>query len=317
MTVPHLRELLADAPSNWGRWGDQDELGALNLVDASCVLAAVATVSTGRVVTLQVPIGRVGGDVSWPGRQQAQHRMTLDRSDYAAGKASAAPGGLEAADDTLMLALQGTTHTDALGHVWYDEQLWNAYPAASTEGGLDRASALPLAERGVVGRGVLLDLAAARGVSSLQTGDTVHLPELLSCAQQQGVTVGRGDVLVLRTGWLADCLEREDVDVSGRLPEPGLTYSPELVQWFHETAVAHLVTDTLANEATIEPTSGVALPLHAALMRNLGVGMTEVAWLEQLAQTCAELRRWEFLYVAAALKIARSTGSPVNPVAIF
>lgn len=313
----HLRDLLAGAPSNWGRWGTHDEVGALNLIGTGEVLAAVATVTDGRVLTLQVPIGAIGGDVAWPGRSVPVHVMTVDRSSYEAGTASPAPGGLEAADDEITLSLQGTTHTDALGHVWYDETLYNGHPAASTTGGLDVCSVLPLAERGIVGRGVLLDIAAHRGVQALTTGDLIGLEELLSCAQAQRVTLRSGDILLLRTGWLASCAGLDATALAHRLPEPGLVHSPELVEWFHQQGIAHLVTDTLANEATLEPTTGVALPLHAALMRNLGIGMTEVAWLEELAGACRELRRWEFLYVAAALKVSRATGAPTNPVVIL
>jgi kynurenine formamidase len=313
----HLRELLAGAPSNWGRWGPNDEVGALNLIGAAEVLAAVATVTRGRVLTLQVPIGAAGGDVAWPGRSGPVHLMTVDRGSYEAGAAEPAPGGLEAADDELTLSLQGTTHTDALGHVWYDETLYNGYPAATTTGGLDVCSVLPLAERGIVGRGVLLDIAAHREVDSLTTGDLISLGELLACAKAQRVTFRSGDILLLRTGWLAACAGLDGMQLAQRLPEPGLVHTPELVEWFHQAGVAHLVTDTLANEATLEPRTGIALPLHAALMRNLGIGMTEVAWLDGLADTCRELGRWEFLYVAAALKVSRGTGAPTNPVAIL
>ena len=98
--------------------------------------------------------------------------------------------------------------------------------------------------------------------------------------------------------------------------EPGLTYSPELVQWFHDMEIPNLVTDTIANEVTNDPMTGVALPLHNALMRNLGVTLTEIADLEDLAADCADDGQYAFLYVAAPLKVAKATGSPVNPVVI-
>ena len=98
--------------------------------------------------------------------------------------------------------------------------------------------------------------------------------------------------------------------------EPGLTYSRELVEWFQAREVPNLVTDTIANEVTVDPNSGVALPLHCALMRNLGVALTEIAWLDDLADACAADNRWTFLYVAAPLKVVSGTGAPVNPVVI-
>ncbi|HKY92408.1 MAG TPA: hypothetical protein VJM11_15275, partial [Nevskiaceae bacterium] len=98
--------------------------------------------------------------------------------------------------------------------------------------------------------------------------------------------------------------------------EPGLTYTPELVKWFHEMEIPNLVTDTIANEVTIDPVSGVALPLHIALMRNLGVAFTEIAMLEPLADDCAADGQWSFLYVAAPLKVVGGSGAPVNPVVV-
>ena len=80
--------------------------------------------------------------------------------------------------------------------------------------------------------------------------------------------------------------------------------------------IPNLVTDTIANEVTMDPVHGVALPLHCALMRNLGVTLTEICDLEALADSCAHDGRYTFLYVAAPLKIHRATGSPVNPVVI-
>ena len=98
--------------------------------------------------------------------------------------------------------------------------------------------------------------------------------------------------------------------------EPGLTYSRALVEWFQQREIPNLVTDTIANEVTFEPETGVALPLHCALMRNLGVALTEIAWLDDLADACAADGRWSFFYVAAPLKVVSGTGAPVNPVAI-
>jgi len=95
-----------------------------------------------------------------------------------------------------------------------------------------------------------------------------------------------------------------------------LVYSPELVEWFKDKEIPNLVTDTIANEVTTDPNTGVALTLHNALMRNLGVAFTEICDLEKLAEDCAADKRYTFLYVAAPLKITQATGSPVNPVVI-
>jgi len=88
------------------------------------------------------------------------------------------------------------------------------------------------------------------------------------------------------------------------------------VQWFQDMEIPNLVTDTIANEVTYDPNNGVALVLHNALMRNLGVTLTEIADLEQLAADSAEDKQYEGLYVAAPLKVAQGSGSPVNPVVL-
>lgn len=98
--------------------------------------------------------------------------------------------------------------------------------------------------------------------------------------------------------------------------EPGLMYSPEPLAWFDQTEIPNLATDTIANETTYDPVTGVALPLHCALMRNLGVTLTEICDLDGLAEDCAQDGRWTFMYAAAPLHIVRGTGSPVNPIAI-
>jgi kynurenine formamidase len=98
--------------------------------------------------------------------------------------------------------------------------------------------------------------------------------------------------------------------------EPGLEYSPELVSWFQEREIVSLSTDTIANEVTFDPATKIVLPLHAALMRNLGVLFSEILWLEDLAADCAEDSQYSFLYAAAPINVVGGTGSPVNPVVV-
>ncbi|GAC1379268.1 MAG: hypothetical protein NVSMB33_04390 [Ktedonobacteraceae bacterium] len=154
--VSTLHDLLADAPKNWGRWGPNDELGSLNFLTSQEVLRGVQSVKQGKVFTLGMAIGSKGGDPVWPGRSSAQRAMLVDKSHYAAGKRRPLPGGLESADDMVVMSLQGSTQYDALGHTWYDDKIWNGYDARTTVGGMDKASVEPIAQRGVVGRAFLL-----------------------------------------------------------------------------------------------------------------------------------------------------------------
>lgn len=318
--APAMNELLgADAPSNWGRWGPEDELGCLNYLDAAEVLRGVRHVRTGQVFTLQIQMGRVDGpgDPLWPGRERMKRQNVLDESTWDGDGAPAFPGGLHYADDTAVIFLQGSTQYDALGHVWYDGKLWNGYDARTTIGGMGRASVLPIAQKGVVGRGVLVDMARHRGKRWLDKGETFDHRDLEAAAAAQGVAIEPHDVLCVRTGFMKYWYELNDeATFYDGFNEPGLTYSRELVEWFQAREIPNLVTDTIANEVTYEPNTGVALPLHCALMRNLGVTLTEIAWLDDLADACADDNRWTFLYAAAPLKVVRGTGAPVNPLAI-
>ncbi|MEU6578146.1 cyclase family protein [Streptomyces sp. NPDC046805] len=313
--APSMEELLRTAPTNWGKWGEQDEVGALNYLTAQEVLRGVAHIKTGSVFTLQRLIGDPKGDPVWPGRSPAQRTMILDESSWDGDGAPAFPGGLHYADDKLDTFLQGSTQYDALGHVWYGGKIWNGYDARTTVGGLNRASVAPIAERGVAGRGVLLDMARFRGKENLDKGETFSHEDLEACAKHQGVTIERHDILVIRTNFLKLFFDQGD-DFYDGFCEPGLVHSPELLRWFQEREIPNLVTDTIANEVTYDPDSGVALPLHCALMRNLGVVFTEICDLEKLAASCAEDGQYTFLYTAAPLKVNRASGSPVNPVVI-
>lgn len=318
--APAMRDLLGeDAPSNWGNWGPDDELGCLNYLDAGEVLRGIRHVRSGEVFTLQIQMGREEGpgDPVWPGRRPMSKEMVLDEGTWDGEGAPAFPGGLHYADDTAQIFLQGSTQYDALGHVWYDGKIWNGYDARTTIGGLDKASVLPIAEKGVVGRGVLVDMARHRGKTWLDKGETFTHEDLEEAAKAQGVEIERHDILCIRTGFLKYWYELNDTEkFYDGFNEPGLTYSRELVEWFQTREIPNLVTDTIANEVTYEPNSGVALPLHNALMRNLGVALTEIAWLDDLADACAADGRWSFLYVAAPLKIVKGSGAPVNPIAI-
>jgi kynurenine formamidase len=243
--------------------------------------------------------------------------MILDESTWDSPDAPQFPGGLHYADDTAHIFLQGSTQYDALGHVWYDGKLWNGYDARTTVGAMQKASVLPIAEKGIVGRGVLIDMARHRGKEYLDKGETFDHTDLEAAAAAQGVVIEPHDILCVRTGWMKYWYDLNDkAKFYDGFVEPGLTYSRELVEWFQQREIPNLVTDTIANEVTYDPNTGVALPLHCALMRNLGVTLTEIAWLDDLADACAADGRWSFLYVAAPLKVVNGTGAPVNPVAI-
>jgi kynurenine formamidase len=311
-----MSQLLAGSPKNWGRWGPDDQLGGLNFLTSAEILRGARAIRQGKVITCGEVIGSPTGDPIFPGRTQPQRSNTQDFGDYQSGKKNPLPGGIQYADDQITMFLQGSTQYDALGHVWYDDQLWNGYSASETVGGMKKASILPIAERGVVGRGVLLDMAAYRGKFALEKGDTVNLDDLLGAAKKQGVAIEKHDILCLRIGFLQLLHTQGPEEFYANFNEPGLIYSPELVDWFQKMEIPALCTDTISNEMDFDPETGMQVTLHCALMRNLGVLFNEICNFEALAKDCHEDGQWDFLYVGAPLKVHLGTGAPVNVVAI-
>ena len=314
-TAPDLTDLLRDAPSNWGKWGPDDEVGSLNYLGPEQVIAAAGLIRKGSVFPIQRLIGDPKGDPVWPSREPAVRTQIFDEASWDGDDAPDFPGGLHYADDKIVAFLQGSTQYDALGHVWYDGKLWNGFDARTTVGGMKKASVQPIADRGVVGRAVLLDMARYRGKDSLDSAETYTHEDLIACAKQQGVELRKRDIILIRTNYLALFHKLGDAFYDD-FCEPGLIYSPELVQWFADMEIPNLVTDTIANEVTTDPQTGVSLTLHNALMRNLGIAFTEIVDLEELAADCAEDGTYEVFYAAAPLKVAEGSGAPVNPIVI-
>ncbi len=311
-----VAELLAGTPTNWGRWGDSDQVGALNFLTAEEVLRGVAAIQRGIVFTLGAPTAGPEGEPVWPGRAEAQRYNTQDRASYEAGRVEAFIGGVEYADDMIVMFLQGTTHVDALGHVWYEQQLYNGYPANETVDHLGKASVLPIADRGIVGRGVLIDMARHKGKPTLERNEPFTLADVLDAAAAQGTQIERHDILLIRTGWLQTFYQDRAAFYEEPFLEPGLLYEPEVSRWFHEMEIALYGTDTVGNELTQQPGTGAVSVLHASLMRNLGVAFLEILRLEDLAADCSRDGEWTFMFAAAPLKIVGGTGAPVNPIAI-
>jgi kynurenine formamidase len=139
----------------------------------------------------------------------------------------------------------------------------------------------------------------------------------LEIAEAQGVSIEKRDIILIRTGWISVFYDQgASAFYEGEFNEHGITYTPELVQWFYDMEIPAFGTDTIANEQTVSSRIGTALPLHGALLRNLGVSFNEIDWLEDLADDCASDGQYTFLYAAAPLKIVQGTGAPVNPIVV-
>jgi kynurenine formamidase len=374
-----IAALLDDLPSNWGRWGDDDELGALNSLGSEEAFEGMrAATKRGRNgierFTLQLSVtGEVinpdpdqPGEIFPPEEGEGPMFPSSDTGDPAfpprtpgrrnnttpAGGAENA-GGMKFVDDKFVsdLFLQGTTHLDALGHAWYGEQIYNGFDASSTEEtkefdtpllgtpgtdavpdngdseelepvsetkGLGKASISEPASAGIAGRAVLLDVGREFGDEDgrLPLEACITYDDLVATAESQGVEIRERDLFLIRTGAIA---RTRDPDAEwGPLIEPGLCFSEDLVNWMADMEIPYVGADNLAVEKVTQVIDGetYVIPLHGAFLRNLGVYINEILWLEDLAEQCAADGIYDFLFTAAPIDIERSSGAPINPVVL-
>ena len=304
MSGDELKALFAQV-SNWGRWGKDDERGALNHIGAAEVARSAALVREGRTVSLSRNFPtQPGPENPWP----AQHHMVI------AGDDPCVPGvdGLEVSTDYIGIAFHGmaSSHIDALCHVFAQGRMYNGHPASDVKSTGARRNTIMAAKDGIVGRGVLLDVPRAQDVPFVDAGHMVTVAELEAAEEALRLIVGKGDLLMVRLGRDARRAAFEDQAV------PGL--DPRVVAWLHARQVA-----VLGGDGVHDPIpSGVvhrdwAMPIHMLGLAAMGLHLMDNLDLEPLARTCAELGRWEFQLVAAPLRIEGGTGSPLNPIAIF
>ncbi|HVR28251.1 MAG TPA: cyclase family protein [Thermoanaerobaculia bacterium] len=284
---------MSERPGNWGKWGDDDERGTLNYITPEVTAAAARLARTGKVYPLSIPL-RAEAPI-WPGRHKNWHVAT-HRNVSGPG-----PGG---AEDILMIHTHGTTHMDALCHVFRDGRLYNGWPAAEhvTSRGATRNAIHNVGA--IVTRGVLLDVAGHRGVEHLPAGEVITPDELEAVAAAQRVEIRSGDALLLRTGWLSTW--ERDADAFNRSqPGPSL----EAARWAGCREITVLAADNSAVEAFPVPEG---LPVHQEFLRDQGGYLMELLDLDALARD----RVWEFLFVVAPLRLWNGLGSPITPLAI-
>jgi kynurenine formamidase len=308
--VADFEELLGRLRS-WGRWGDQDERGALNYITEEKRRKAAALVRRGRTFSLSIPIanGR-GPQRGLGGRVNPLHFMTATGCDPS-GQVELGYG-CRYTDDFLAMTVQGGTQWDALCHIFYDGKLYNGHPASSvTSGGAGR-NGIDKVHADFVSRGVLLDVAREKGVGCLEPGHAIRIADLEAAERAQRVTVESGDIVLVRTGQMSTVGAFRDWSAfHGR--EAGLHW--ETAEWLHDRQVAAVAADNSMVEAS-GVLEGVAIPFHMLALCNLGIHLGEFWYLEELAHDCAEDGVFEFLLVAQALPIVGGTGTPVNPLAL-
>jgi kynurenine formamidase len=310
--IDHENSPAGDRPGkpvfgNWGRWGNEDQRGAANFAGPDVVKNAAALVRQGRVISLGIDIKADAVPMS-EGRPTPVHAMLFDGGDYAAGVRLS--GGFQFADDYLALGCHSGTHVDALAHAWYDDLLYNGHSAARVRSyGATRCGIEQLGQ--LATRGVLVDVAKAKGVPHLEGGYAITPEDIDAALAHGGATVREGDCVLVRTGWWTlFSTDRSEYDRAA----PGV--NDAAARHLAELRVSAVGSDTIAFEVVPQHGTfegGSRTPVaHRALIRDYGIYILELLDLEELSQTGVS----EFLFVAAPLRIVGGTASPLNPLAI-
>jgi kynurenine formamidase len=263
---------------NWSRWGDGDECGTANLITPERLAAAARLVRRGIVFDLSIPLDASGPQ---PGGQRINPVLLMSQT----GQGQHLPGGFHFADDYVFMPLQAGTRWDALAHVYYDDVMWNGYPASD-----------------ITSRG-------ARRNSIDRQADELDA----ALAAQGHVQVGPGDVLLVRTGWYQRFRQHQD-RIAFMSAEPGLGMS--CAGWLRERDVAAVASDNWGVEAFAGEDGMRTLELHMVLIRDMGLTLGELFDLEELAADCRDDGVWEFFFCGPPLKMTGAVGSPVNPLAL-
>ena len=319
--VVSLDEVLAMTRelSNWGRWGPDDEIGTLNFITPEKVVAAARSVRQGRVISLSIPFDSSGPQRGGGlGRFNPLHFMTRDGGDAVTGATLDRFGGkdmqIRGADDVVIMPLQCGTQWDGLGHIGHAGHFYNGVPfAAVSSSGAKRLGIQNWRDR-IVTRGVLLDIARWKGRDWLEPGEPIYIADLDGCAAAQGVAVERGDIVLIRTGQIAQCRARGSWGEYDGGDAPGLAF--ECVRWLHDTEIAGFATDTWGTEVRPNETPDVFQPIHVVAIPYVGLLIGEIFDLEELGASCAADGQYDFLFTAPPLPITGAVGSPINPQAV-
>ena len=288
--------------SNWGRWGPDDQLGALNTITPTKRTEAATLVRSGAVVSLahdliteQAPDAQVPYVLDmmiFPERQVTRDRINIDFH-----------GGT-------------FTHLDALCHVAHNGTFYNGVPYESATPQGCAKMGIGALDDGIVTRGILLDIPRLKGVPYLEPGTQVYREDIEEWEQRAGVKVSPGDAIFLRTGRWA---RRAAVGTGG-----GSGFDASFLPFLKERDVALLGSDTAAEVGSVPGCSSNApsptmcwIPVHKFALVARGMNIFDNLDLEAAAATAARLNRWEFLLVAAPVRVPKGTGSPINPLAVF
>lgn len=309
MALPPDLLALAAEVSNWGRWGDDDELGTLNLIDEAAVARGLAAARTGVRIPLAIRLDANGPQLGTiPGRINPLHTMVAINMAYTGDTDDCC-----FSDDTITMGLQACTHWDALAHVSYGGLLYNGFPASTVtaERGATRCGIHKVTS--LVSRAILLDVAGALDHDVLPPRHMISEADLEAAVERAGLRPEPGDVVLVRTGQMR-YLKARDREGYLLADQPGLTTGT--IRWFRRHDVAAVAIDTLAMEVHPGEDPAVLFPVHAIQLRDVGLTQGQNFDLEALAEHCAADGVYEMLLVANPEPVTGGTGAPVNPVAV-
>ncbi len=285
--------------SNRGRWGDDDELGTLNLITSEHRVRAAGLVSSGLSVSLS--------------HDYLKERAEDATSPFEHQLLGSPQGGF--LSDRYTIAYHGYAHShmDALCHYSSDGLMYNGISRETVdlEEGCVKLG-ITNVKQGIVTRGILMDIARLKGVEYLEPGTPIYVEDLEAWEAEAGVRVGPGDVVFVRSGRWARRAQ-EGPWATGRLAA-GLHAS--VAPWLKERGVAMLGSD-YTNDVYPSGVQGVVQPIHLLTLVSMGLWLFDNLDLEAVAEAAADEGRWEFMFVAAPLAVQGGTGSPLNPLAIF
>jgi kynurenine formamidase len=293
--------------SNWGRWGKDDERGALNFITAEKRAAAAKLVRTGEIVSLAQPLATIPGPDNPTPVTHLVAQSGHDAHDqlplpYAADYFAIAPHGL------------ANTHLDALCHVFWDGKMYNGFAASEVGSHGARKCAIDVAADGVISRGVLLDIPKIKGQEYLEPGTHIFPEDLESAEKDHRIQVSEGDVLLIRTGRHARIKSKGQWEA---MHEGLAGLDASCLTWLHERKAALLGCDGVSDVIPSGYERKLAMPIHSFVLVKLGLHLIDNADLEPLSAACKRNNRYEFQFVLAPLILRRGTASPVNPLALF
>ncbi|MEU0312112.1 cyclase family protein [Nocardioides sp. NPDC006273] len=302
--------------SNHGRWGDDDVLGTMNFLDEAKRIEGASRVQRGVTFSLAQSYDGNGPQMGWRRRMNPIHTMLVSGLDAEFGPVDM-PHGFGGSDDYVVMPLQASTQWDGLGHIFDHGVAYNGRRAGSvvtSEG--DQVTGIETVADRIAGRGVLLDVGRVLGENGeLPDGYAITVDDLEKTIAAQGETsaVGRGDIMLVRTGQLSR-VRRDGWGSYAGGDAPGLSFTT--AEWLHEREIAAIATDTWGFEVRPNEFENAFQPLHQVVIPHMGLFIGEMWDLEDLGADCAIDGVYDFLLAAAPVPVTGAVGSPVNPIAI-